>query len=99
LNTFRLLLTALAQLAASLTNLADTINGIDGQIRQRTGLDEKPAIEANGKARETICQLCGDPVPGEEGTVHSLCAAQEHAPGQPAAVPASPETEINSERP
>jgi hypothetical protein len=51
LNTFRLLWTSLAQLAASMANLAETINGIDGQLRQRTGLDDRPALpDANGQA-------------------------------------------------
>jgi hypothetical protein len=50
LNAFKNLWTALAQLAAALANLAETINGIDGQLRQRAGLEESPAtLEANGE--------------------------------------------------
>src|SRR5690349_15909739 len=90
MNTFKLLWTALAQLAASVANLADTINGIDGQLRQRAGLDEKKSLaEANGKASEAVCQLCGDPVRTEEGTVHNLCAEQEYAQSQSAPMPAA----------
>jgi hypothetical protein len=49
-NAFKSLWLSLAQLAASLANLSDTINGIDGQLRQRAGLDEAPAaLESNGE--------------------------------------------------
>lgn len=51
MNPFKNLWTAIAQLAASVANLAETINGIDGQLRQRADLDEAPPwVEANGRA-------------------------------------------------
>jgi hypothetical protein len=50
-NPFKNLWTAVGQLAAALANLAETVNGIDGQLRQRAGLDETPPwVEANGQA-------------------------------------------------
>lgn len=50
MNPFKNLWSAVGQLAASLANLAETINSLDGQLRQRTGVDETPAlIEANGQ--------------------------------------------------
>jgi hypothetical protein len=49
LNALKLLWTALAQFAAALTNLSDTIAAIDTQLRQRCGLDDKPALpDTNG---------------------------------------------------
>jgi hypothetical protein len=49
MNVFKVLWTAIGQLAASMANLAETINGISSQLRLRAGLEDSlDVIEAHG---------------------------------------------------